>query len=169
MKMARPRRRPGSSPPPALVGPTAAGSGGRAPSPSWGQIGTVVATCLAKGRPRRQPGVRLCQRQWLLHLWGEAEWLCRMLGRERYARATPPAGQFASVSAGYRHTCGVKRDGSVGCWSSNKNVFGAVIGQATPPAGVFVSVSAGGQHSCGVRRNGSVVCWGSDSIPIPAR
>ena len=69
---------------------------------------------------------------------------------------TPPADSFDSVSAGWQHTCGVRSDGSVACWGSDR------FGQATPPAGSFDSVSAGWQHTCGVRSDGSVVCWGSD-------
>ena len=68
---------------------------------------------------------------------------------------------FASVSAGFAHTCGVKRDGSVECWGSNE-VGGNPIGQATPPSGEFASVSAGFAHTCGVKRDGSVECWGSN-------
>ena len=63
---------------------------------------------------------------------------------------------FASVSAGYFHTCGVRRDGSVECWGFD------LSGQATPPSGEFASVSGGGGHTCGVRRDGSVECWGDD-------
>ncbi len=76
--------------------------------------------------------------------------------------STPPAGEFASVSAGHYHNCGVQRDGSVACWGRNTDPDGNVVGNATPPAGEFVSVSAGGQHACGVQRDDSVACWGSD-------
>ena len=75
-------------------------------------------------------------------------------------QATPPAGEFTSVSAGGviggGHTCGVRRDGSVACWGRDRD------GQATPPAREFASVSAGFRHTCGVRRDGSVACWGRD-------
>ena len=63
-------------------------------------------------------------------------------------------GEFASVSAGSGHTCGVKGDGTVACWGRNSQ------GRATPPAGEFASVSAGSQHTCGLRRDGTVACWG---------
>ena len=69
---------------------------------------------------------------------------------------TPPSGEFASVSAGGIHTCGVKTDGSVACWGYDDS------GQATPPSGEFASVSAGGSHTCGVKTDGSVACWGYD-------
>ena len=39
--------------------------------------------------------------------------------------------EFASVSAGEDHTCGVLRDGSVECWGRDE------YGEATPPSGVF--------------------------------
>ena len=55
----------------------------------------------------------------------------------RVVEATPPDGEFASVSAGHQHTCGVRADGSVACWGNNE------YGQARPPDGQFESVSAG--------------------------
>ena len=66
-------------------------------------------------------------------------------------------GEFASVSAGGRHNCGVRVDGSVACWGNNE------YGQATPPEGEFASVSAQGARTCGVRVDGygSLACWGS--------
>ena len=69
--------------------------------------------------------------------------------------ATPPAGEFTSVSAGYVHTCGVRDDGSVACWGDD------YYGQARPPAGEFSSVSAGDTYTCGVRDDGPIACWGS--------
>ena len=44
------------------------------------------------------------------------------------ARPTPPSGEFASVSAGRLHTCGVRQDDSVECWGNDD------YGQATPPS-----------------------------------
>ena len=41
---------------------------------------------------------------WGIDLWGEV---------------TPPEGEFASVSAGGGHTCGVKTEGSVACWGND--------------------------------------------------
>ena len=64
--------------------------------------------------------------------------------------------EFASISAGNDHTCGVGTDGAVGCWGLNH------FDQATPPDGVFVSVDTGRLHTCGVRTDGAVGCWGGD-------
>ena len=84
-------------------------------------------------------------------------------GSDYYGQATPPAGSFVSVSAGWDHTCGVRSDGSVACWGWNES------GRSTPPAGSFTSVSAGGLHTCGIRSDGSVDCWGSnfDGLSTP--
>ena len=64
--------------------------------------------------------------------------------------------EFGSVSAGVRHTCGVRTDGTVECWGHDGS------GRATPLPGEFASVSAGGFHTRGVRPGGSVECWGSN-------
>ena len=61
---------------------------------------------------------------------------------------------FIQVSAGSRHSCGLRSDGSVVCWGYN------YWGQADAPSGSFTQVSAGSHHSCGLRSDGSVVCWG---------
>ena len=68
----------------------------------------------------------------------------------------PPAGEFASVSAGKAHTCGLKVNGAVACWGSDGSDW------FTPPAGGFASVDAGWGHTCGVQRDGAVACWGDD-------
>ena len=71
------------------------------------------------------------------------------------AAATRSAGEFASVSAGGLHTCGVRTDGAAECWGDD------YYGQATPPSGQFASVSAGLFHTCGVRTDGAAECWGA--------
>ena len=62
--------------------------------------------------------------------------------------------EFASISAGSNHTCGVGTDGYVACWGDD------FFGKASPPDGEFSSVAAGGSHTCGVRADGTVACWG---------
>ena len=53
--------------------------------------------------------------------------------------------EFASISAGGNHTCGVGTDGYVGCWGEDWN------GSTQPPDGEFSFVAAGWTHTCGVR------------------
>ena len=53
--------------------------------------------------------------------------------------------EFASISAGTFHTCGVMVDGFVACWGDD------YFGQSTTPAGKFAAVSAAHQHTCGLR------------------
>ena len=79
-------------------------------------------------------------------------------GWNDYGKSSPTAGEFASVSAGEFHSCGVRPDGSMECWGSHK-LAKRLTYQVTPPDGEFASVSAGGIHSCGVKLDGSVECW----------
>ena len=67
------------------------------------------------------------------------------------------SGGWASVSAGWNHTCGLRTDGKIACWGDNR------YGQATPPPGILTTVSAGYIHSCGVRTDDTILCWGDNS------
>ena len=64
------------------------------------------------------------------------------------------AGNFTAVTAGHRHSCGLRTDGTIVCWGRNRD------GEADPPDGNFTAVSAGSHHSCGLRADGTIVCWG---------
>ena len=118
-----------------------------------------------------------------------------MLGQEYGGEASPPSGEFTSVSAGVAYTCGVRVDGSLECWGdveweptgefvSVGAGFGHTCGvkadssvvcrsyadwidPSTSASGEFVSVSAGSGYGCGLRTDGSVACWGSElSWPV---
>ena len=65
-----------------------------------------------------------------------------------------PDGQFAAISSGYRHSCGLRNDGTVACWGDDQ--FGPYLA----PGGQFVDVSAGSSYSCGLRSSGTIECWG---------
>jgi alpha-tubulin suppressor-like RCC1 family protein len=58
------------------------------------------------------------------------------------------------VDADYKHTCGVKGDGTLACWGYN------FYGQATPPSGSFSQVGTGDRHTCGLKIDGTLACWG---------
>ena len=73
-----------------------------------------------------------------------------------YGQVDAPSGSFTAVSAGYKHSCGLRTDHSIACWGDNRR------GQATAPSGSFTAVSAGYRHSCGLRTDHSIACWGDN-------
>ncbi|MCH7475709.1 MAG: Ig-like domain-containing protein [Gemmatimonadetes bacterium] len=92
-------------------------------------------------------------------------------GQSGMATVTVIALEFASVSAGWSHTCGVTTLGTAYCWGLRQ--FGQ-LGDGTAGGGVtmtpvavsggltFASVSGGGSHTCGLTTAGSAYCWGSN-------
>jgi alpha-tubulin suppressor-like RCC1 family protein len=75
---------------------------------------------------------------------------------------------FASVSAGFHHSCGVTTNGAAYCWGDNgagELGDGTTTSSATPVAVAggltFQSVSAGEMHTCGVTMDGAAYCWGA--------
>lgn len=72
-----------------------------------------------------------------------------------------PPGDLAAiwhtVSAGGMHNCGIRTDGTLGCWGDNG------FGQTDPPDGQFVVVSAGLVQSCAINRKSKLLCWGAES------
>ena len=75
-----------------------------------------------------------------------------------YYGQTPPADErLTSISTGWVHSCGLRRNGTPVCWGSNQD------GKASPPTGeTFLSIDAGTNHSCGLREDGTALCWGAD-------
>lgn len=99
------------------------------------------------------------------------------LGDARVVKSTTPIpvsggggpAIFASISAGFRHSCAVAVDGTGFCWGNNnfgQLGSGSTTGSDTPllVAGGFrfQSISAGGDHTCGILVSGGAVCWGSN-------
>jgi alpha-tubulin suppressor-like RCC1 family protein len=76
---------------------------------------------------------------------------------------------WATVSAGGNHTCGVRTNGKLYCWGDDEDGrlgIGPTVGAVGAPARVgtfedWSAVSAGGGHSCGVRHGGKLYCWGN--------
>ena len=86
-------------------------------------------------------------------------------GSDDFDQASPPPGEFASISVGWGHNCGLRRDGSVECWGSGAGAPDRL------PSDRFVSVSAGGfLNTCGITDDGTVTCWGHQMSPpqLPA-
>jgi hypothetical protein len=60
---------------------------------------------------------------------------------------------WVAVTAGGGNVCGLRQDGSLGCWGNN------ISGQSSPPAGTFVAVGSGDQFGCAIRTDGTLACW----------
>jgi hypothetical protein len=81
------------------------------------------------------------------------------------------ATDWATVSAGYNHTCAVKTDGTLWCWGDNSggqlgdgttadsSVPVQVSGQATD----WATVSAGGDHTCAIKTDHTLWCWATNT------
>ncbi|MCH9686817.1 MAG: hypothetical protein K0V04_35615 [Deltaproteobacteria bacterium] len=78
--------------------------------------------------------------------------------------------QWARLSLGFAHSCGVQLDGTLSCWGDNE--FGQ-IGDGTMgfestrtvptevPGGPWIDVYAGFDHSCAIDSVGALWCWGA--------
>lgn len=84
-----------------------------------------------------------------------------------------PPGEWASIDAGAKHTCGIRSDGTAWCWGRNQyGQLGASVHLGTDtatPAPVQVGsatswsrIAAGADHTCAVRTDGTAWCWGSN-------
>jgi hypothetical protein len=75
---------------------------------------------------------------------------------------------WAAVSSGWSHTCGLKAAGYIICWGSNN------WGQSRVPSGsdVYREVSAGYDSTCALTVTRQVICWGRNnrgqSQPVPS-
>lgn len=113
------------------------------------------------------------------------------LGDARHVNSTTPipvsggstVATFASITAGFRHTCGLQTDGVAFCWGrdSTGELGNGGFSDADTPVPVagglrFTSISAGGDtifqlppllprvesHTCAIAIGGAAYCWGSN-------
>lgn len=87
---------------------------------------------------------------------------------ETLGQVTPQSGTFLQVSAGGRHTCGIRTDHTMACWGSHladPPTLAAYPGysQSIPPNGEFFQVGAFLSSTCGIRADQSMDCWGGFS------
>jgi len=90
-------------------------------------------------------------------------------GGDDFTGPEAPAGaiQFAAVTAGYFHSCGLSTAGRAYCWGSNTwgTLGDGSITSANRPVPVagglrFTAIEAGAGHTCAVTDSGLVFCWG---------
>jgi alpha-tubulin suppressor-like RCC1 family protein len=78
---------------------------------------------------------------------------------------------WARVSTGRSHSCGVRKDGRLYCWGWDE--FGQVGDGGSDTTAIktprrigshedWATVDAADGHTCGVRTNGNLYCWGSN-------
>lgn len=78
--------------------------------------------------------------------------------------------RYRAVSAGARHTCGIRDDSTLWCWGDNSE---GQAGAAEPaelavPTRVgaddgYTGVASGEAHACAIKRDGSLWCWGANT------
>ncbi|MFA9271548.1 MAG: hypothetical protein ACEQSX_12465 [Baekduiaceae bacterium] len=83
------------------------------------------------------------------------------------ALGSEPKFTATAIATGTSHACGLRADGTVGCWGSN---FYGQLGDGTAthrrtPVTVSgltdaTAITAGGTHTCALRSGGTVACWG---------
>ena len=67
-------------------------------------------------------------------------------------------GNSSAVTAGGRHSCGLRSDNTITCWGNNDSR------QVDAPAGTFKVVTVGWIHSCGLRTDDTITCWGNNEF-----
>jgi len=84
-------------------------------------------------------------------------------------RAGATTWNWAAVTTGALHSCGIRRDGTLWCWGDNES--GQLGNGTTDPASTptqvvgqnWMLVQAGLTYTCGVQTNGSLWCWGGNA------
>ena len=78
-----------------------------------------------------------------------------------------PYQDWVYVSAGYRHTCGIRRGGTLLCWGDNADgQISIPTDEQGEPLHDWIAVSTGGANTsftCGLRAEGQVLCWGDNT------
>ena len=108
------------------------------------------------------------------YCWGNGSYGQLGDGNTTRFQKTPVAvtftGQFASLTAGEYHTCGLTPDGTAYCWGNGSygqlgigNTYRQLIPVAVTFTGQFASLAAGSNHTCGVATEGTAYCWGNGS------
>lgn len=106
-------------------------------------------------------------------LTGGAYYMCGLLAPDQSIVCWEPRigaetvlvdlGPFATVDTGRFYACGLRADGSITCWQTDKTAPTAPILGSPPPQGPFRELSTGEFHACALRSdNDTVECWGEN-------
>ncbi len=135
-------------------------------------------TCSSQQVCENNVCVDACQRtgsQCGVVIWSETEIQCGTCGSGSTCfenRCADNVG-YRGITAGFKHTCATRADGTVRCWGSNaqgqlgNNQLGV---DSSQPVGVHVlpsnvrGVNTGVDHTCGVLAGGQVYCWGKNTL-----
>jgi len=134
------------------------------------QVGTATTWANVSTGDSHTCGVRTDGTLWC---WGYNRLGQLGLGSEAWTFTTPTqvgtATTWASVAAGYAHTCATRTNGSLWCWgdSSAGQLGLGSVAYSTTPAQVgtgttWASVSTGYAHTCATRTDKSLWCWGDN-------
>jgi alpha-tubulin suppressor-like RCC1 family protein len=111
-----------------------------------------------------------------LWCWGSNDF--GQLGNGTTTDSTTPvqesthATDWATVSAGYLHTCAVKTTGTLWCWGYNAlgqlgngtTTDSTIPVQESTHATDWATVSAGEDYTCAVKTTGTLWCWGYNAL-----
>lgn len=78
-----------------------------------------------------------------------------------------PAGPWASVAGGERHTCAITDDHALYCWGTNEYAerwFSPVPVQEPTLATDWRQVAAGSDVTCAIKLDGRLFCWGDNHM-----
>ena len=73
------------------------------------------------------------------------------------AQIDAPAGTYTAITAGQRHSCAIRTDATIACWSENR------AGESDAPAGAYTAIAAGGGHTCALLVDATIACWGTSA------
>ena len=76
-------------------------------------------------------------------------------------QATPLPGAFRSISAGAVQTCGIRTNGTIGCWGGWANNPTAAI----PAGNNWVSVKSNYNRACALNTSNELICFGEQVSP----
>lgn len=95
--------------------------------------------------------------------------VCHASGGEDHASCPDDCG-WTDLSAGEKHTCGLKADGTAWCWGDNIDgqLGDGTIESRLTPVRVgeltdLVAIAAGKKHTCAIDTQGHGWCWGDNT------